>query len=306
MNESEIKDKVNHYRSEIEQRSKEIESVMRQIRLIQKDANRLRSLRDDGNEKCKKLSAEAKELREKRDSLNGKIVVLKEKRGKLMKEIKGLSGEIKSSKEKRDKLNMSARGTDSSLNTLYEKNLNALMTEDMPLKREIRLFESIFDMEGRLKSAKEATELHIKVVSTYEGLKGLDTEADTISAEIRKLADESEKYHLEAVSLYDSIDKMRKESDEYHKQLLEKYDAMNPLRDGITVLREEIKKVQEEMSPYSMQLDELKSKKDEERKAKLALDAKEKLKSSKRLSFDDFRALIEGNGISIGDRPSGS
>ncbi|MCX6694839.1 MAG: hypothetical protein NTU61_00890, partial [Candidatus Altiarchaeota archaeon] len=206
----------------------------------------------------------------------------------------------KSSKEKRDDLNKTARGTDLSLNKLYEKNLVKLLNDDIPLKKEIQLFESLLEMKDRLKSAKEATELHIKVVSTYEGLKGLDDEADAISVEIRKIADESEKYHLEAVSLYDTIDKMRKESDEAHKLLLERYDAMNPMRDRITVLREEIKKIQEEMAPYGEQMDELRVKKDEERKAQMALEAKEKLKSSKRISFDDFKVLIEGNGIELG------
>ena len=306
MNENELKGKVNEYRTEIEKRNKEIDSALHQIRFLQKDANKLRMQRDEGNEKCKKLSAQAKELREKRDSLNDKIAVLKEKRNKLMVEIKGLSGEIKKSKEQRDTLNKTARGTDVSLASLYERNLNALLNDDLPLKKEIRLFEGIFEMEGRLKSAKEATGLHQKVVSTYEGLKGLDTEADELSAEIRKLADESEKYHLQAVAIYDSIDKLRKESDESHKQLLEKYDAMNPMRDRITALKEEIKKISEEMTPYSDQLNEVRAKKDEERKLQMAMEVKEKMKSNKRLSFDDFKTLMEGNALEEGEKPSGS
>jgi len=310
MNEGELKDKVNKYRTQIEQMEGEIEGVLSQIRIFQREANKLRSLRDEGNEKCKKLSASAKELRDKRDALNGTIAELKEKRTSLMSQIKGMSSEIKKSKEERDKLNQSARGTDSSLNALFERNLNMLLNEDIPLSKEIRLFEGIFEMKDRLKSAKEATGLHLKVVSTYEGLKGLDVQADDISAEIRKLADESEKYHLEAVSIYDSIDKLRKESDEYHRQLLEKYDAMNPLRDRVTALKEDIKKISEEMGPFLEQLGEIKSKKDEERKAQMALDVQKKLKSSKRLSFDDFKTLIEGNGISLaagsdGEQPSG-
>jgi len=299
MNESELKEKLNEYRSQVEGRSREIESILRQLRMLQKDANKFRTQRDEGNEKCKKLSAEAKELREKRDSINKKIAGIKEKRGKITEKIKGLSSEIKKSKEQRDELNKTARGTDQSLGKLFEKNLSILLNEDIPLSRETRIFENILEMKDRLKSAKEATDLHMKVVTTYEGLKGLDVEVDGISAEVRKLADESEKYHLQAVSIYDTVDKMRKESDEAHKKLLEKYDEMNPLRDRITALKEEIAKIQEEMAPYSDQFAEIKSKKDEERKAQMALEVKEKLKSSKRLSFDDFKTLMEGNAIAI-------
>jgi len=293
MNEKELKDNLNELRTKANKKKKEINEVLTELRIHQKDVNQLRNKRDEGNDQCKNLSQEARKLREKRDKLNHKISKLKEKRKKLNDKIKSNSGKIKDSKEKRDKLNRSARGTDTSLSSKYESSMDDLLNKDIPLESEIRLFESIFKLAERLEAAKEATEFHKKVVSTYEVIKGLDDEADALSSEIRKIADESEEYHLKAVEIYQQVDEIRKEADENHKKLLEKYETLNPLRDKITALRKDLEGIQELMSPYTDEMDKIRSKRDEEKKAQRAVEAKEKLKTNKRISFDDLRAIID-------------
>jgi len=297
MNEKELKDKLNGLRAEINGRRKEISQILSEVRAHQKEINSLRQLRDEGNEKCKTLSKEARQLREKRDALNRRIGELKEERRKISDKIKSLSSDIKDSKVKRDELNRSARGTDESLSSRYQRDIDALLNKDIPLDKEVKLFDGIFTLMQRLEAAKEATEFHKKVISTYEGIKGLDDAADGISNEIRSFADESEKYHLQAVEIYGRVDELRKEADEHHRSLLEKYELVNPLRDRITALRGEIEKVQEEMAPYAEEMDKIRAKREEEKKAKLAVEAKEKLKTSKRITFEDFRAIIEGEEI---------
>ncbi len=294
MNENELKDKLNAYRAEISKKKRGISDILSEVRVHQREANKLRRKRDEGNDLCKKLSQEARELREKRDSLNAEIAKLKKERSKTNAEIKDKSGRIKDSKKKRDKLNRSARGTDESLSTKYDSMLTDLINKDIPLDKEQRLFEAVFKVEERLEAAKEATEFHQDVVSTYEEIKSLDDRADAISAEIRKLADESEKYHLQAVDIYKQVDEVRKEADDYHAKLLEKYDVMNPMRDKITAVNKEIEKIQEEMAPFMGEMDKIKAKREEERLAQRAVEAQEKLKSSKRISFDDLKAIMEG------------
>jgi uncharacterized coiled-coil DUF342 family protein len=206
-----------------------------------------------------------------------------------------MSGNIKESKEKRDQLNRSARGSDTSLIERYEHDLDSLMTKDIPLEKEIRIFESIFSLVDRVEAAKEATQFHKKVVSTYDEIKGLDDMADKLSQQIRALADESEKYHLKAVEIYAQVDALRKSADESHAKLLEKYNRVNPLRDKITELKKEIDKVQTDMDPFDDEMAKIRLAREGERKAQLAVEAKQKLKTSKRISFDDFRAILEGD-----------
>jgi len=294
MNENELKDKLNELRNQVEKKKKEINDVLSEIKVHQKDIFTLRKARDDGNEECKILSQQAKQLREKRDDLNAQIAKLKEERKGLNDKIKSMSGDIKDSKEKRDNLNRSARGTDNSLLSRYERDMESLLTRDIPLDKEIAIFESIFKLMERVEAAKEATAFHQKVISTYEEIKSLDDRADKISSNIRARADESEKYHLQAIEIYGKVDKIRKEADESHAKLLEKYNIINPLRDKITEIKKEMDKIQQDMSPYTDEMDQIRNLREDERKAQLAVEAKEKLKSSKRISFNDLKALLDG------------
>jgi uncharacterized coiled-coil DUF342 family protein len=295
MNENELKDKLNVLRNEVERHKRQINEVLSEVKVHQKDIMVLRNTRDQKNDECKRLSQEAKKYRESRDELNAKIAQLKEERRGINDRIKSMSGAIKESKEKRDLLNRSARGSDASLVSRYERDMEALMTRDIPLDKEIKIFESIFSLMDRVEAAKEATNFHQKVISTYDEIKGHDDRADKLSAEIRALADESEKFHLQAVEVYAKVDALRKEADDAHALLLEKYNVVNPLRDKITAIKKDMDKVQEDMSPYSDEMDKIRAVKEGERKAQLAVEAKQKLKTSKRISFEDFKAIIEGD-----------
>jgi uncharacterized coiled-coil DUF342 family protein len=296
MNENELKEKINALRGEADKKKKEINDILSEIKVHQREIGSLRDTRDLGNEECKRLSMEARQLREKRDDLNKRIAAIKEERRKINDQIKSRSGDIKDSKEKRDLLNRSARGSDLSLVSRYERDMAALVGQDIPLEKEIQIFDSIFKLMDRVEAAKEATEFHKKVISTYDEIKSLDERADKISADIRALADESEKYHLAAIDIYAKVDELRKKADESHAKLLEKYNVINPSRDKITELKKEIDEIQDQMSPYNDEMDKIRAAREGERKAQLAVEAKQKLKTSKRISFEDFKAILDGDG----------
>ncbi len=295
MNEKDLKDNLNKLRADADKKRKEIYEILTEVRTHQKEITTLRKNRDQGNEQCKTLSQEAKKMRENRDELNQKIAKLKDKRKKINEKIKSMSGAIKDNKEKRDELNRSARGTDEALKVRYEKDIDALLNQDIPLEKEKKIYASIFTLIERLQAAKEATNFHQKVITAYDGIKELDTKADKLSAEIRAFADESEKYHLKAVGIYAQVDETRKQADESHEKLLEHYKIVSPMRDRISEIKVELDKLNEEMSPYLGDMDKIRTEKEHEKRVKLAAEAKEKLKSSKRISFDDLKAIMDGN-----------
>ncbi|MBU0762920.1 MAG: hypothetical protein KKD39_07825, partial [Candidatus Altiarchaeota archaeon] len=292
MNENEIKENLNKLRHDLDKKKKEISEVISEVRIYQKEIASLRTERDKGNEGCKTLSQEAKTMRDKRDELNTKIAKLKEKRKKLNEKIKSKSEVIKANKEKRDELNRSAKGTGKTLLSRFDHDMDQLLNRDIPLEKEMKLFEQVVGLLDRVEAAKEATAFHEKVLTTYDEIKSLDSKADELSDKIRALADESEKYHLKAVEIYAVVDETRKNADEAHEKILEKYKILSPLRDRITALKKEMDDIQETMAPYLEGMDQLRAEKDLEKKKQLAEDAKEKLKTSKRISFDDFRAIM--------------
>ncbi|MFC2162910.1 coiled-coil protein [Candidatus Altiarchaeota archaeon] len=299
MNDKDLKVKVEEFRGRITVITKQIADLMGDIRNHQKQAQKLRAMRDKFNDKCKSLSEDAKTNRNKRDELNQEIAGLKKERNELNVHVKKFTEEIKKSKVQRDEFNKNAKGTDKSLEKRYAKNLERLVNEDIQLNVEKKLFESLFTIIGRLDDAKKANELHQKVVATYNSLKEIDGKIDDISDKIRKLADESETFHKRVIELYSELDETRKKADDYHHELIEKYKVLDPLRDQIIELKKKIKGVEEEMSPFGIKMDMIKASKQAEIKEQKAMDAKEKLKSSKRISFDDLKALIETDNIEL-------
>lgn len=293
MNEKELKDNVNALRHDIDEREKRIRELYKEINFHKKDADGWRLKRDENTEKANKMSEEARIFTVNRDELNAKIAKLKERRAELINTIKSLTKDIKDSKSVRDQLNKTARGTDESLLGILAGDLDTLLHRDIPLKDEIRIFEKLFELSERVEVAKQADTVHQKVVGGYGQVQGFKAELDKIHEEIQSIARASQEQHEEAMKIYKEVSRMRKESDECHKKLLEKYDLMNPLRDRVNELKNEIKLMQEKLSPHLDEMDKIRQEREDRKRDKDITEAKEKLQSSKRLSLEDFRLLLE-------------
>lgn len=296
MSEKDVKKRVNEIRREIDSRKNKLTRLQDQLRIMSKESGEMRNQRDKLNDEVKNLAGEGRVLRQKRDSVNKMIKDLKTEKKKLIKKVKPLTKDIKETKSTRDELNKSARGTDEKLEEIFEKTLETLKTDtEVPLDKEIHLFNRLFDIQERLKQAKKASELHQKVVSTYSKVKELDGSLDMLSDEIKSLSNESEKYHKQALEVYSKLDDAKKQANEIHQKLMEEYSKMDPIRGQMDGLRNEIKKLREDLAPYTDELDQIRSQKEEEKKALNIKQAKEKLEKQKRVSLDDFRALFDSN-----------
>lgn len=297
MNEKDLKEKINALRHEIDKRNKDIRKLYREINFHKAEADKLRIGRDESGTKIKKVNAEAKEFIKKRDEVNKEISELKKKRSLLLTEIKNLRGNIKDTKVQRDELNRIARSTNERLQISYESSLDTLLNKDIPLQDEIRIFENLFEIRERLIAAKKANIMHQSVSRTYENMKDINKELDDIHSKIQNLAQESQKNHEDAMRIYKEIDELRKYSDECHRGLLEKYDLMNPLRDNVTSIKNEIREIQEKLTPFVIELEKIRSEREERRKEESVIEAREKLQGKKRLTIEDFRILLERNEI---------
>lgn len=299
MSEKDLKDKFDYFRHELDFRDKRIKELLEQIRYHAQDANKLRVERDAKNSEVKKLAEDAKKFREKRDKLNEKITALKGRRSKIIVKTKKLGEKIKEFKVKRDALNKDSKGTDVMLEDIYRKDINRLLNEDIPPELEIRIFEGMSTLKERMHTARKATEMHKNVVSTYDKVKAYNERSDKISEQIKILAEEAEKNHLQAVELYHRLDTVREESDVCHKKLLEKYTIINPMRDKVAEMKAEEKKLRGEMAPYADRMEKIRRARDKARKAESVSEAKAKLATKKRISLDDFRILLEQDEIKL-------
>jgi len=299
MNEKELKKKINELRHEIDRRNKKLREIYQELGFHRRDADTLRTRRDQLTEKAKKLRGEAKVFIARRNEINEEITKLKKKRISLIEKVKTLTRDIKETKGQRDELNRIARAPDELLDEIYKRDIEKLLEKEMPLGDEIKIFEKIFEIKDRLVAAKKADSIHGKMSATYEDVKKINLSIDKINESIKALAEESQENHQRAMSTYKEVDSISEESTQAHKKLLEKYELMNPLRDQIKSVKNEINNIREKLAPFAEEWEKIRLEREDRKKTQEALKAKEKLQSRKRISIDDFRVLLEKEEIKL-------
>ncbi|MFH1125972.1 MAG: hypothetical protein V1703_02500 [Candidatus Altiarchaeota archaeon] len=257
----------------------------------------LKAERDKFNNTVKDLSSRGKRLRSERNKLNDSVASLKQKRAELIEKIKKLRGDAKVFVDERKTLSKDAGGLSGKIVLKLNKIFNQLLCEEMFLEKEQKLFEDAISISQKLDIAMKADEIHSSVLSKYGEIAAIENEVNTISEEIRCTAREAEEKHVGSLKVYSELDSIRKQSDEFHKKLLLKYEELKPIRDKINALKDEIKLTEDEMDTVYSTLAKSRESSITKKRAEKISEAKEKLKTGKRISFDDFKSIIESESL---------
>ncbi len=293
MSEKDLKSKVNEFRTQISHHDRELKGIYRELKLHRTNSDDLKAKRDKLNGKVKELVTKARASRSKRDSVNEKIASLKASRNAVMEKSRAFSSEMSDLKGKRDALNKQSKGSVESLSKSYVADIDTFLNSDIPLKHEIDLFTKLIEMKDRLGAAFDANEIHEKLQETYDASKVIFDSSVDVGSDIKKLAEESQKYHLEMLALYKEVDEIRKEADLAHTQMRENYAVTAPIREKIDPLKASIASLREELEAYLEKLNELQLVKDEKKQEEHLVVAKEKLDKKGRLSLEDLKVLME-------------
>ncbi|WP_406661070.1 phosphoserine phosphatase [Methanolobus sp. ZRKC3] len=293
MSEKDLKLKVNDIRTQITHHDRELKSIYRELKLHRTNSDDLKAKRDELNAKVKGIVVKARDARSKRDSINAKISSLKASRNEFLEKSKNFSNEMSGLKSKRDDLNKQSKGSVEALSRAYAADLDTFLNGDIPLNHEIDLFKKLFDLKERLGAAFNANEIHKKLMETYEASKDTFGSNANVGSEIKELAEQSQKYHLEMLELYKQVDEIRKEADLAHTQMREKFTVTAPIREKIDPLKAKVVALREELDVYLEKVNEIQLEKDEKKQEEHLVVAKEKLDKKGRLSLEDLKVLME-------------
>ena len=297
MNEQELKKKTNALRHEIDARNKKLTELYNTVKLYRSETRDLRKTRDSLNDEIKELSGKLREVKGKRDKLNKAVSDLKKSRATFIKEIKQLSSGIKDSKKIRDELNQSSRSTEELIEKVLGDKLKVLLKEDVSLEDEKKLFSLVLGLSQRIGAARKATKVHEKIVEDVKNIKGVSTKLGDIGGQLGELTEIADDYHQSVVETYGVIKAKREEANHAHAKLMEKYKSLDPTREKIGSVKEEIAKLRDEITPYNEALEDMRRKREEKKKNELAIKAKEKLKTSKRISLEDLKIILDQGGM---------
>jgi len=291
--ESELKRLLDEMRHDISRKKRKLRELYDEQNTYTADARELRSKRDKFNKMVEEKFNEANLMRDKRDMINQDAAVMREKRREYIDVVKPLGEKIKEMKEERDRHNKIARGTNDIIGNLYNDALERLINRDIPLDYEKDLFDKVLDFKKRYNAIKWANKIHENISTVYDEIRKWDDPIDEISAKIDSLSKEAQQYHEQAVAVYKEIDDLKKESDDYHKRLIDTYEAGAPLRMKIMTYKKQISELQQDITPYTERLHEIKAEKELKSLEKRRNGVRDKLVKKKRVDLHELQLIMD-------------
>lgn len=268
--------------------------LIEQRETLNRKARELLEQRNKLNEEFRRLAAEVKELRARRDELNSKVKELKSSRN-LAREA------AVSEREKLDKLSDRSRKISERIEGSPRKALEEfnrlewkLQTTILTPKGEKELIRRLKELEGQVLVAKKVQEYRDRITGTKAAIGGRRLQAQSLHEQMTKVVEESEVIHNKLVEMAASASKVRSEADQAHAEFVEACrGADNAHKEYIMNLVKirEIRQRVSESGQYS------KLRKAQEVREKLERSGSEKLEQGKRLSLEEFKALMEKGAI---------
>jgi len=266
---------------------------------------------------------------EQRESLNQKARELLEQRNKLNEEFKRLINEVKSLKARRDELNRKVKELKGSRNVArdaavaererLEKLRNKsdelseridgnprraveefnrlewkMQTTTLTPKGEKEIIKRLKELEAQVLVAKRAEAIRYKIMGTKATIGGKRLQAQSYHEQMTKVVEESEVIHKKLVEVAASASAAKAQADQAHADFVEALKgADNAHKDYVTSLV----KIRELRQQISQAGPMAKFRKAQEFREKLEKSGAEKLEQRKRLSLEEFKALMEKGAI---------
>ncbi len=265
-----------------------------EIAALRRQADDSAKRRDDLNAEVKRLSEEVKKLKAKRDALNARVKELKIKRNELRDKAAEKREDLSKVLQQTQQMSEQLKG---SVAELY-KQINSLewyiQTNPLAPKTERSIIAKISALEFDLAKHKGLRSVKDKLLQLRVEVGALRLQAQATHEELTRIAEESEKIHNAMQELLKSMLSKRKEADAAHAEFVQRSEirreAVNELRTNIermVQLRSKIGEAKESQSPRL---------KGEKVKSKYKETANEKVRTGGKLSFEEFKALMEDLG----------
>ncbi len=268
--------------------------LVEQRETLNRKARELLEQRNKLNEEFKRLVAEVKDVKAKRDELNSKVKELKASRDSARDTAVAERERLEKLKSKSDKLSERVEGNPRRAIEEFNRLEWKMQTTPLTPKAEKELIKRLKELEAQVLVAKKAQDLRYKIAGTRATIGGRRLQAQSLHEQMTKMVEESEVIHKKLVEVAASASAVKAEGDKAHAAFVEALKgADNAHKEYITNLVK-IKELRQQIAA-SGQLTKLR--KAQEVREKLEKSGTEKLEQGKRLSLEEFKALMEKGSI---------
>lgn len=281
-----------------------VQEIFERIQFLEHEASTRRSERDASieeakkwaekrnelNAEFKKVNDEIKALREKRDDLNGKVKGLKNERDQLRAKLGEKRAELDKLKDQLESLQSQVKGSYAEIKKEIEALEWKIQTNPLKPKDEYRLVAQIKQLDSQLPAHEQIRELRKKMNGLKVEIDAIRMAAEQIHHKLTEFAKESETYHSQMMNLIKPAGEAKAKADEAHKNYLDFRTQADRAHQDFIGHMVEVKRLRQQVHQVE---NEARSKKEEEILRKTEETATEKLKRGEKLSFEEFKTLIE-------------
>ncbi|MGQ9543001.1 MAG: coiled-coil protein [Candidatus Bathyarchaeia archaeon] len=270
--------------------NKELETLKAQRDKLLSEYKLWAENRDSLNKELKELRGRVRDLKGKRDSVNAEVKDLKGARDQTRLEMNEKRRRLKEIVSDLKKIRPQIQGTFTQTKSSLEKLEWKLQTSSMDLAEEKKLINHIKELEIQLSNHEKLKELQEAFTEQRVAIEALNLKAQSIHEKILELAQKSAQLHEEMMQTVRKIDEVKAKADEAHRTCLKVRTEAERLEEEImkrvTERRELQKSIHEQRAAEQL-------KRQQEIIDKLVESGSAKLSEGKRLSFEEFKALME-------------
>lgn len=281
-----------------------VKNISGQMDMLDKKANEFRTERDSLlqkvdeciekrnilNKQFQEQKQRIGELKSKRDSLNAEVQKLKKLRDDARKEIGEKRTKVQEYKDNLEKTRNHIKGNSQKTKDEMEKLEWEIQTNPYPPNEERRVIARIAELEEKLKRQQKKEEFILKIRKITKDIQNIDHEATSNHVKLVQLVDESEKYHQAMMKMAEKATNVKSEADMKHQTFIQLKGKVNNIQKKYLTAIAKIKALRNKMKEF---YERGATEKQEELKKKLEDGAVEKLRNREKLSFEEFKILIE-------------
>jgi len=281
--------------SDLERRIRELYDRVDQLKAerdeLRINAQRWVEKRDGIREEIRKIRLTVRNLKRKRNMLNDEVRQLKVLREADKKRRREIFEKIRRLREERKRVSMKKpRRSRSYLEGEIKKIEWKIQTEPLPLDVEKELVNNIRILESQLGVYRRIEELNAEIAELMKKADEIRKEISSYRSRILEKAAESREFHLKMLRKIERIKELEAEAEKSHQIYLEYKKKTKALSLEIKKLLDEIRSIQEMMEKMEK---EERRRKEETLKRKLVENALKKIKRGEKISFNEFKILLE-------------
>ena len=268
--------------------------LVEQREILNRKARELLDERNKLNEEFRRLVGEVKDLKVRRDELNLKVKELKASRNVARDAAETERERLEKLRDKSVRLSERMDGNPRRAIEEFNRLEWKMQTTPLTSKTEKELIKRLKELEAQVLVAKKAEDLRYKIVGTKATIGGRRIQAQSLHEQMTKIVEESEVIHKKFVEVAASASTVKAEADKAHAGFVEAFRGADDAHTQYVTNLVRIRELRQQISE-SGQLSKLR--KGQGVREKLERSGAEKLEQGKRLSLEEFKALMEKGAI---------